>query len=379
LKNGKQVKDAKTWWNLRRPEIVEDFDREIYGRVPSNTPRVNWEVLSTSQEKNGDFPVVVKKLIGHVDNSSYPSIKVDIDLTLTTPTQATRPVPVMMNFGFVFPPGFRPPAGFKPPPGPTWQQQLLAKGWGYAILIPTSAQADNGAGLTKGIIGLCNKGQPRKPDDWGALRAWAWSASRALDYLETDKSVNAKQVGIEGLSRYGKAALLTMAYDQRFAIGFIGSSGAGGAKLFRRNFGELVENLASSYAYHWMSGNLIKYAGPLTSKDLPVDSHELIALCAPRPIFISYGASEGPGAEGQWVDQRGSFMAAVAAGPVFRLLGKKDLGTSEFPPIETALIEGELAFRQHRGGHTTGPNWPTFLKFASRYVKSAPVSTNSAQ
>ena len=165
-----------------------------------------------------------------------------------------------------------------------------------------------------------------------------------------------------------------MAYDQRFAIGFIGSSGEGGAKLHRRNFGELVENLTGSGEYHWMAGNFLKYGGPLTPGDLPVDAHELIALCAPRPTFISYGAASGPGgygmpAEGQWVDQRGSFMAAVAAGPVFRLLGKKDLGTSEFPEVETPIIDGELAFRQHKGGHTTGPNWPTFLAFADRYIK----------
>jgi len=248
------------------------------------------------------------------------------------------------------------------------------KGWGYAVIVPTSIQADNGAGLTQGVIGLCNKGQPRKPDDWGALRAWAWGASRALDYFETDKAVDAKQVGIEGLSRYGKAALVTMAYDQRFAIGFIGSSGEGGAKLHRRNFGELVENLAGAGGYHWMAGNFIKYGGPLTANDLPVDAHELIALCAPRPVFVSYGAAEGPGAEGKWVDQRGSFMAAVAAGPVYKLLGKKDLGTAEFPPVETALIDGDLAWRQHSGGHTTGPNWPTFLTFASRYIKGPPLS-----
>ena len=243
-----------------------------------------------------------------------------------------------------------------------------------ATIIPTSVQADNGAGLTKGIIGLVNQGRPRKPDDWGALRAWAWGASRALDYLETDKDVNAGQVGIEGLSRYGKAALVTMAYDRRFAIGFIGSSGEGGVKLHRRNFGELVENLAGSGEYHWMAGNFLKYGGPLTSKDLPVDAHELIALCAPRPVFISYGAAEGPGAEGKWVDQRGSFMAAVAAGPVYRLLGKKDLGTSEFPPVETALIGGDIAWRQHSGGHTVVPNWPTFLTFAARYIKGAALS-----
>src|ERR1043165_5049593 len=370
LKNGKRVMTARVWWTKRRPEVVEDFDREIYGRVPKVTPKVKWEVTATTREMNGDIPVITKKLIGHVDNSRYSLINVDIQLTLSTPAKATGPVPVIMEFGLVFPPGFKFPA---PPPGApvgsTWQQQILAKGWGSGSLIPTTVQADNGAGLTQGIIGLVNKGQQRKPDDWGALRAWAWGASRALDYFETDKAVDAKQVGIEGLSRYGKAALVTMAYDQRFAIGFIGSSGEGGAKLHRHVFGELVENLTGSGGYHWMAGNFLKYGGPLNAGDLPVDAHELIALCAPRPVFISYGASEGTGAEGKWVDQRGSFMAEVAAGSVYRLLGKRDLGTSEFPPIETALITGELAFRQHSGGHTTGPNWPTFWEWGSRYIK----------
>jgi hypothetical protein len=390
-KDGERVTTAEQWWEKRRPEIVEDFDREVYGRVPKDVPAVTWEVTETTEEEVGDIPVVTKRLVGHVDNSACPQIKVDIQLTLTTPAEAGKPVPVMLEFGFG---GFGPrpggPSGkaatksgdaprSKSAPkagrggfgggGPSWQRQVLAKGWGYAILVPNSVQADEGAGLTRGIIGLCNKGQPRKPDDWGALRAWAWGASRALDYLETDKAVDAKQVGIEGLSRYGKAALVAMAYDERFAIGFIGSSGEGGAKLHRRNFGELVENLTSPGEYHWMAGNFLKYGGPLTPGDLPVDAHELIALCAPRPLFISYGASTGPGAEGQWVDQRGSFMAAVAAGPVYKLLGKKDLGTSEIPELETGLTEGDLAFRQHRGGHTTGPNWPTFLAFADRYIK----------
>ena len=213
------------------------------------------------------MPVVTKQLVGHVDNSSYPLVTVDIQLTLTTPANASGPVPVIMEFGF----GPRPrpanaPPAPPPPPEGTWQQQLARKGWGYAILVPTSVQADNGAGLTRGIIGLCNKGQPRKLDDWGALRAWAWGASRALDYFETDKAVDAKRVGIEGLSRYGKAAIVAMAYDERFAIGFIGSSGAGGAKLHRRNFGEQVENVAGQGEYHWMAGNYLKYAGPLTAE-----------------------------------------------------------------------------------------------------------------
>lgn len=201
-------------------------------------------------------------------------------------------------------------------------------------------------------------------DDWGALRAWAWGASRALDYFETDKSVDAKRVGLEGHSRYGKATIVAMAYDQRFAVAFVSSSGAGGAKIHRRNYGEMVENVAAPNEYHWMAGNYLKYAGPLTPNDLPVDAHQLVALCAPRPVFISSG-DRGDG----WVDAKGMFLAAVGAGPVYRLLGKKDMGTTEFPPVETTLIEGEIAFRQHSGGHTPGPNWPTFLTFASRYLK----------
>lgn len=366
LQNGQRVTNAKTWWNKRRPELVELFDREMYGRTPKQIPKVTWEVVATTQEMNGDIPVVVKKLVGHVDNTSYPSIKVDIQLTLGTPANAKGPVPVIMEFGFVFPPGFNPPRDTSRNAPPSWQQQLLAKGWGYAILVPTSYQADNGAGLTQGIIGLVNKGQPRKPDDWGTLKAWAWGASRALDYFETDKAVDVKRVGIEGLSRYGKAALVAMAYEPRFAIGFIGSSGAGGAKILRRNFGEQVENLASSAEYHWFAGNFIKYAGPLTPNDLPVDAHELIALCAPRPVFISSGSLK---VEGTWIDAKGMFVAAAHAGPVYTLLGKKDMGATEMPAEETGLLDGDIAYRQHAGGHTTGPNWSFFIEFASRYFQ----------
>lgn len=196
-----------------------------------------------------------------------------------------------------------------------------------------------------------------------------------MDYFETDKAVDAKQVGIEGHSRYGKASLVTMAYDPRFAIGYISSSGAGGAALYRRNFGEQIGNVAGTGEYHWMAGNFLKYAGPLTPDDLPVDSHELIALCAPRPVFISAGAIQGDG----WVDPHGMFLAAVAAGPVYRLLGKKDLGTAVFPPIETPLIDGDIAYRQHSGGHTPAPNWPTFLTFAAKYLKGPGVSAATAQ
>ncbi|HEV2448234.1 MAG TPA: hypothetical protein VGS58_20020, partial [Candidatus Sulfopaludibacter sp.] len=265
LKDGRKVTTADMWWNLRRPEIVEDFEREVLGRVPKNVPKVTWTVTDTVNATIGSHPVIGQQLVGHVDNSSYPEINVDIQMTLVRPADATRAVPVMMMFGgrgglpgaagnggggrFPMPPGSDPPA----------TEQLIADGWGYASINPGSIQADNGAGLTKGIIGLVNKGQPRKPDDWGSLRAWAWGASRGLDYLETVKEVNAKQVGIDGVSRYGKAALVTMAFDTRFAMVLVGSSGEGGAKLHRRNWGEAVESLTGSGEYHWMAGNFLKY------------------------------------------------------------------------------------------------------------------------
>ena len=373
LNNGKRVTTAKVWWKERRPQLVELFDREILGRVPAHLPAVTWKVVSTTQEKNGDIPVITKTLVGHVDNAIDPAINVDIEVTLTTPAEANGPVPVMMELTFSrqflasiarMIPEMAP--GAQASQGPSWQQQLLQRGWGYAEYVPTSVQPDNGAGLARGIIGLANHGQPRAVDDWGALRAWAWGASRALDYLATDPAVDARQVGITGHSRYGKAALVAMAYDSRFAIAYISSSGEAGAKLYRHHFGEEIGNIAGSSEYHWMDGNFLRYDGPLTVADLPVDAHELIALCAPRPVFIGGGATKGDG----WADAKGMFLAAVGAGPVYTLLGKKDLGTTEFPPIESALISGDLGFRQHSGGHTPAPNWPTFLDFASRYLRA---------
>lgn len=366
LADGQRVTTAEQWRKRRRPELVELFDREIYGRVPQQVPAVHWTVTATAQEQRGQVPVTIKTLVGHVDNSSYPQIAVDIDLTVVTPARATRPVPVMITLTFnklppTLPPAFREQIERE---RLQWQQQVLDHGWGYALYVPTSVQADNGAGLTQGIIGLANRGQPRKLDDWGALRAWAWGVSRAVDYLQTDTAVDGKRIGVEGLSRFGKAALVATAYDDRLAIGFIGSSGAGGAKLWRRNFGEQVENIASTGGYHWMAGNFLRYAGPLTVNDLPIDQHELIALCAPRPVFISVGSQA---VEGGWVDAKGMFLAGVAAGPAYELLGRKPLPVDTMPAIETALIDSDIAFRQHSGGHTTGPNWPTFLEFADRY------------
>lgn len=421
-KNGNKVLTPETWWQLRRPEIAEDFEREVYGRLPKKIPAVIWTVKVTDREFIARTPAIVKQLVGHVDNAEYPLINVDINMMVVLPTNVKGPVPVLIMFGL---PAFPSPAQpsqidmerlngafkdmmmkndpstkaifdrypayspitklaglnfFAPPPAgdlsPT--EQLLAAGWGYATIDPNSIQADNGAGITRGIIGLVNKGQPRKPDDWGSLRAWAWGAARGLDYLETDTLVDAKKVGIEGVSRYGKAALVTLAFESRFAVGLIGSSGKGGATLHRRVFGEAVESLTGG-AHYWMAGNYMKYAatesvfGSKTGCDLPVDSHELIALCAPRLTFISYGIPEK--GDAKWLDQTGSYMATIAGGSVFKLLGARDLGvsnnyfTEKMPPVLSGLIDGELAWRQHDGGHTDAPNFKYFIAWASKHLK----------
>jgi hypothetical protein len=386
LENGTKVTTPDMWWKQRRPEIVELFEREVVGRVPRDVPKVTWSVVNATTGMIGEHKVIGRQLIGHVENSSYPAITVDIQMALVMPG-VTAPIPVMMMFSNGELPqslggpapargrgGPQPVSGSDPPA----IEQLIAAGWGVASISPTSIQADNGAGLTKGIIGLVNKGEFRKPDDWGALRAWAWGASRAMDYLETVRSVDATRVGIEGVSRYGKAALVAMAFDTRFAVVLVGSSGEGGAKLHRRNWGEQVENLTGAGEYHWMAGNFMKYGtadasfGSKNAGDIPVDAHQLIALCAPRPTFISYGVPEK--GDARWLDHQGSYMAAVAAGPVFRLLGVKDLGTSDdyktekMPAVNVGVLDGQLAWRQHDGGHTDGPNWKYFIPWADRQL-----------
>jgi hypothetical protein len=270
-------------------------------------------------------------------------------------------------------------------------QQALSKGWGYGNINPGSIQADRGGdALRQGIIGLANKGQPRKPDDWGALRAWGWGVSKLIDYFEAnpDAKVDPKKVGIEGVSRYGKAALVTQAFDPRVAVALVASSGEGGAKLHRHDFGEAVENLTGSGQYHWMAGNFLKYGASdingksMNATDIPVDSHQLIALCAPRPCFISTGVESA--GDPKWIDHAGCYRAGLLASRVYELLGKKGYGSdiqdwihAPLPPVGT-LMGGEMAFRQHEGGHTSGPNIPHFFEWIGNYIKSPAASVGSS-
>ncbi|HVO12044.1 MAG TPA: GDSL-type esterase/lipase family protein [Vicinamibacteria bacterium] len=391
LRDGRKVTTAEMWWRERRPEIVEDFEREVYGRVPKGVPKVAWQVTETEDSTVGGQPVLARRVVGHVDHAADPAITVDIRMAVVLPKNAPGRVPVLVMFGFGNMPEDPLPRfpGFQDPPAPPSTDQLIAGGWGYVSLNPNTVQADNGAGLTAGIIGLTNQGRRRTPEQWGALRAWAWGAARALDYLDTLPAVDAKHVGIEGVSRYGKAALVAMAFEPRFALVLVGSSGEGGAKPHRRNFGEAVENLTGEGAYHWMAGEFLKYGaeessfGRRDANDIPVDAHELIALCAPRPTFVSYGVPEK--GDARWLDQQGSFMATVAAGPVFRLLGARDLGVEEdyrvakMPPVDTGLLDGALAWRQHDGGHEDRSNMSFFIAWADERIGHVPPPTPADQ
>ncbi|WP_206376926.1 hypothetical protein [Sphingomonas sp. G-3-2-10] len=360
LADGRRVMSAAMWRRQRRGEIAGLFDREVYGRIPATAPRIAWKVVREARATEAGIPVVKRWLEGAADNRAAPTASAVILLRYTVPANAKGRVPLILSFGF--PEGFRFPGPSRPPePGPTPDEQLLANGFGYGVLVANSVQADNGGQLGTGVIGISLRGKRRGPEDWGVLRAWAWGADRAFDALMVDPGIDARRIGIEGLSRYGKAALVTMAYNPRFAIGFVGSSGAGGAALYRRNFGERMGNLAAGGEYHWFAGNFLRYAGPKTEFDLPVDAHMLIALAAPRPIFIGAGTVEtGDG----WVDPKGSFLAARAASPIWELLGKPGLSTATFPPELVPATEGTIAWRQHRGGHNNRDNWPTFIRFA---------------
>jgi hypothetical protein len=448
-------------WEQRRKELFEIFDREFYGRLPeaAKTIKVTWEVTATTQGMSGNIPTITRTLVGHVDPTYYPAIKVDIAASVTTPANAAGKVPVIILWGGgggggrgAVPAGNAargagpapaaggargagpapaaggargagpapaaggargggpapaaggargggPAAGNNPPfpnGATTWQQAAISLGWGYGNLNPGSIQADSGANnqLRQGIIGLINKGASRKVDDWGALRAWAWGAGKLIDFFEKDSLVDAKQVAFEGHSRYGKATLVTLAYEPRVFTGFVSSSGEGGAKLWRHLVGEQVESIAAPSEYHWMTPNFIRYAGPLTVDDLPADTHQFIALVAPRPIFVSggeYVEFNGDGHPGSrwsgesWQDTPGTFMATAGASPVWKLLGKKPLSNTKLglsfdnvpdplkariPPPLTPLIDGDIAFRQHDQGHTDAPNWSTFLEFCGHYFKS---------
>jgi len=365
LANGKPVRDAKTWFELRRPELLKFYDMDIFGAVPANAPKATGKVVETDTNALGGSAIHKHVEIQFDNGTNVTAVQLHIYL----PTHATKPVPLLLHMVFSNPSFEETTANSSGPTrGPSEGGPLtniFERGYGYATFRYTDIQPDNSNTYHAGVIGLAlspDQARPA-PDQWGAISAWAWGASRVLDYLETDKSVDAKHVALIGHSRLGKTVLLAGARDPRFALVFSSCAGEMGSSLSRRDYGETVDDMAENFPW-WFCGNFQKYAGHWN--EMPVDANEIVALNAPHAVFISGGT------EDQWADPHGEFLAAVAAGPVYRLLGKHDLGATSGPEIDKPYLTGDLGFHYHTGGHTITPaDWKVFLEFADKYFKAA--------
>ena len=350
MMNGTRVGDAATWRKQRRPEIRRLYEAEIYGHIPASAPKVSWRVEETDPSAR-EGSAIRKRVVGQFGTQPDGP---RMNLTLYTPSKSKQPVPVILLVNFGGP-------GKVPPQDPPVAAEIIGRGWGYATVVYQDIQPDRVNSFDQGVIGVTLRGGQQQPaaDEWGAIGAWAWGVSRIIDYFETDKSVNAKQVALFGHSRLGKTALWASALDERIAAVYASCSGEMGAALARRDWGETVDDMTQNFPY-WFAGNFQKWAGRWN--EMPVDAHMLIALSAPRPVFITGGTGD------QWADPVGMFQAAAAAGPVYRLLGKKDLGTTELPPLDKALTSGELGWHYHTGGHAaTREDWNAFLEFVHKY------------
>ncbi len=361
LQNGRPVRDASTWVQQRRPELLRLYSTEIYGRVPADAPKVKFEVVERNVPAL-DGTAVRQRIVGHF-GAKPDGPAVNVMLYLPAKVAGPRPLVLHITFGGdpVLPlPPDTPPRRFNDM-GPV--ADVLAHGYAYAILRYTEIQPDNAGGRTAGVIGLAlASGQAAPaPDEWGTISAWAWGLSRVMDYLETDPAVDAKRVALVGHSRLGKTVLWAGAQDERFALVYSSQGGEMGSALARRDFGETVDDMAANYGYQF-AGNFQKYPGHWN--DMPVDAHMLLALIAPRPLMVSGGSGD------LWSDPHGEFLGLVAAGPVYRLLGQTDLGTTEMPPLDTPVAAGTVAFLEHNGPHAITPlDWRTFLDFADRHLQ----------
>lgn len=360
LQNGQPVLNAETWFKQRRPELIRLYETEVYGRVPSSAPKLRFELIGTDLTALSNS-AIRKDIIGHIGN---PTNGPKMNLVLYLPTNATGPVPVLLHLLFGNPPAKSPDYTQSTRPGEIGPiADILARGFGYASFRYTQIEGDSRTNNMSIVRKLALPDGQIGPalDDWGTITAWAWSASKVLDYLETDRSVDAKRVALIGHSRLGKTALWAGARDPRFALVFASCSGELGASLARRDYGETVDDVIANFPW-WFAVNFQKYS--TRWNELPVDSHMLIALNAPHPVFITGGTQD------QWADPHGMFLAAVAAGSVYRLLGHWDLGTTELPPLDKPQVEGNLGFLYHTGPHSiTGEDWKVFLEFAARHLK----------
>lgn len=347
-------------WNVRRAEILAFYEEQIYGRVPENVPTVSWKVDERDEGARGTTAITkkIEGTVGSAIDGGGPKLRV----TLHVPKGAKGQVPVMLNLSFFsgeFPRRRRGDSDGPPPFDPI--AEVLAQGWAFAQIGYNDIQPDRPNQFEQGVIGLTLREDQTKPaaDQWGTISAWSWGASRVIDYLETDDAIDRNRIAITGASRLGKTVLWAAAKDERISSVFSVVPGAMGAALIRRDWGETLDDMVQNF--HWQfAGNLQRWVGKWN--ELPVDQHMLIALIAPRPVYVNGGIGD------QWSDPKGEFLSMVATGPVYRLLGAQDLGTSELPELDHPIASGRLGFHYHSQGHRAVPeDWKQFLEFANRH------------
>jgi hypothetical protein len=375
LENGQPVRDATTWYHQRRPEILRLFETNVYGRTPAKQIRPRFEVISMKAQALGGKAIRKQIAVYFTAKKDGPKM----DLLLYIPSDAPKPVPVFLglNFGgnqtvisdpdlplgYVWVKGVPEPAEEKTRGAGAgrWQaEKLLAHGYALATAYYGDIEPDFDGGISHGVRPLFFRSGQKAPDadEWGALGAWAWGLSRAVDYLETDSDIDAKKIALIGHSRLGKAALWAGAQDTRFALVVSNDSGEGGAALSHRDFGETIEHLNTSFPY-WFCANYRQYSGH--ADRLPLDQHMLLALIAPRPLYVASAA------EDLWSDPRGEFLSAVAAGPVYELLGAHGLGTDQMPAISHPIMH-TIGYHIRPGKHdVTAYDWDQYLAFADMH------------
>ena len=386
LADGTPVRDARTWTTRRRAELVRLFEDNVYGRSPARPNDQSFEVFDLDRNALGGK--AIRKQVTVYFSAKKDGPREDVLIYLP---KSEQPVPVILSLNFsgnhtvVADPGVKLAS--------LWDRQTkkrlpaaessrgsakdfagvvenaIARGYGFATIYYGDIDPDFDGGWQFGVRKLFAKPGQTEPEaeDWGALAAWGWGLSRALDYMETDTDINAGRVAILGHSRLGKAVLWAGACDTRFAMVFANCSGEGGASLARRDYGETVKALNTRFPF-WFARNHLKFGDHVDQ--LPVDSHELIALMAPRPVYLATAEDD------RWADPKGEFLAATAAGPVYRLLGKRGLDAVEMPPLNQPILS-DIGFHYRAGKHeVTAFDWEQYLNFADMHLMLRPDSVS---